>query len=67
MMILHQMQMSGTCYKVRLTARHVGKPIALRDYPLHGVPMLKLDDSRYLPRVGCDPVVLDHRHKSSAP
>ena len=35
MLVLHQMQMSGNCYKVRLTARQLGVPIALRQYPLH--------------------------------
>jgi glutathione S-transferase len=68
MMILHQMQMSGNCYKVRLAARQLGKPIALKDYLLHGgktrepkflaknsngrVPLLELDDGRCLAESG---------------
>jgi glutathione S-transferase len=67
-MMLHQMQMSGNCYKVRLVARQLGKFIVLKDYPLHGgktrtpeflaknpngrVPLLELDDGRYLPESG---------------
>jgi glutathione S-transferase len=65
MLVLHQMQMSGNCYKVRLTARQLGIPIALKEYPLHGgqtrkpeylaknpngrVPMLEFEDGRILP------------------
>lgn len=65
MLVLHQMQMSGNCYKVRLTARQLGIPLALKDYPLHGgetrkpdylarnpngrVPMLEFEDGRTLP------------------
>jgi glutathione S-transferase len=65
MLVLHQMQMSGNCYKVRLTARQLGIPIALKEYPLHGgetrkpaflaknpngrVPMLEFEDGRTLP------------------
>jgi len=64
MLILHQMQMSGNCYKVRLGARQLGIPIALKDYPEHGgktrepeflaknpngrVPLLELNDGRCL-------------------
>jgi glutathione S-transferase len=67
-MILHQMQMSGNCYKIRLAARQLGIPIALRDYPLmtgetrkpdflrlnpNGrVPLLELDDGRTLAESG---------------
>jgi glutathione S-transferase len=67
-MILHQMQMSGNCYKIRLAARQLGIPIVLNDYPLHGgktrtpeflaknpngrVPLLELDDGRHLPESG---------------
>lgn len=65
MLLLHQMQMSGNCYKVRLTARQLGMPIALKEYPLHGgetrkpdflsknpngrVPLLEFEDGRVLP------------------
>jgi len=68
MPILHQMQVSGNCYKIRLAARQVGMPLTLLDYPLHGgetrkpdflsknpngrVPMLELDDGSYLPESG---------------
>ena len=68
MLVLHQMQMSGNCYKVRLTARQLGVPIALKDYPVHGgetrepaflaknpngrVPMLEFEDGRMLPESG---------------
>lgn len=67
-MILHQMQMSGNCYKIRLAARQLGIPIALKDYPLmtgetrkpdflklnpNGrVPLLELDDGRTLAESG---------------
>lgn len=65
MPILHQMQMSGNCYKVRLAARQTGLKLELKDYPLFGgltrqpeflaknpngrVPLLELDDGRVLP------------------
>jgi len=68
MPVLHQMQMSGNCYKVRLAARQLGLPIALKEYGLHDgttrtsaylaknpngrVPMLELDDGRFLPESG---------------
>jgi glutathione S-transferase len=68
MPILHQMQMSGNCYKVRLAARQLGVPIALKDYPLHDgttrkppflklnpngkVPVLEFEDGRLLPESG---------------
>jgi glutathione S-transferase len=32
--ILHQMQMSGNCYKVRLAAHQLGIPLTLKEYPL---------------------------------
>ena len=64
MLVLHQMQMSGNCYKVRLTARQLGVPIALKEYPLmrsdtrkpdflrlnpNGrVPLLEFEDGRTL-------------------
>ena len=68
MPILHQMQMSGNCYKIRLLAKQLGIAITLKDYPLHGpltrqpeylaknpngrVPMLELDDGRCLAESG---------------
>jgi glutathione S-transferase len=64
MLVLHQMQMSGNCYKVRLTARQLNIPLQLKEYPLHGsetrqpqflrlnpngrVPLLEFDDGRTL-------------------
>ncbi|HEY4941478.1 MAG TPA: glutathione S-transferase family protein [Rhizomicrobium sp.] len=68
MLVLHQMQMSGNCYKVRLTARQTNTPIKLQEYGLHDgstrtpdylaknpngrVPMLELEDGRFLPESG---------------
>jgi glutathione S-transferase len=68
MLVLHQMHISGNCYKVRLTARQTGTAIALKDYPLHGgetrqpdflklnpngrVPLLEFEDGRTLPESG---------------
>lgn len=68
MLVLHQMHMSGNCYKVRLAARQTNTPMALKDYPLHGgetrqadflkrnpngrVPLLELPDGRTLPESG---------------
>ncbi len=65
MPVLHQMQMSGNCYKVRLAARQAGYELTLRDYPLLGgetrkpeflsrnangrVPLLEWEDGRVLP------------------
>jgi len=65
MPVLHQMQDSGNCYKVRLAARQLGIAITLKEYPLHGgetrkpeflaknpngrVPLLELEDGRTLP------------------
>jgi glutathione S-transferase len=65
MLVLHQMQMSGNCYKVRLAARQLNIPLKLKEYPLHGgetrqpeflklnpngrVPLLELEDGRTLP------------------
>jgi glutathione S-transferase len=67
-MILHQMHMSGNCYKIRLAAHQLGIALTLREYGLHDgttrlpeylaknpngrVPMLELDDGRYLPESG---------------
>jgi glutathione S-transferase len=68
MPVLHQMQMSGNCYKVRLAARQLGIPITLKEYPELGsetrkpaflalnpngrVPLLELDDGKTLPESG---------------
>ena len=65
MPVLHQMQMSGNCYKARLAARQTGCELVLRDYPLLGgetrnpeflaknpngrVPLLEWEDGRTLP------------------
>ncbi len=65
MPILHQMQMSGNCYKIRLVSRQLGIPLSLVDYPEHGgetrkpaflaknpngrVPLLEFEDGRTLP------------------
>ncbi|MGH6876193.1 MAG: glutathione S-transferase family protein [Rhizomicrobium sp.] len=64
MLVLHQMQMSGNCYKVRLAAKQAGIPLVLRDYPVLGcdtrkpeflarnpngrVPLLEWKDGRTL-------------------
>ncbi len=68
MPILHQMQMSGNCYKVRLCARQTGVDLTLKNYGLHDgstrtpafltfnangrVPLLQLEDGRLLPESG---------------
>lgn len=68
MLVLHQMHVSGNCYKVRLLARQLGIPIELREYglmdgstrvpdflaknPNGRVPMLELEDGRFLPESG---------------
>jgi glutathione S-transferase len=68
MPVLHQMHVSGNCYKVRLVARQVGIPLRLQEYGLHDgktrqpaflaknpngrVPLLELDDGRYLAESG---------------
>jgi glutathione S-transferase len=68
MPVLHQMQISGNCYKARLTARQLGIPLTLRDYGLNDgstrtpeflarnsngrVPLLDLDDGRFLAESG---------------
>jgi glutathione S-transferase len=68
MLVLHQMHMSGNCYKIRLAARQLGIPLTLVDYGLHDgatrtpqflaknpngrVPLLELDDGRYLAESG---------------
>jgi glutathione S-transferase len=68
MPILHNMQISGNCYKVRLAARQLGIPLTLKEYPLAArltrkpeflaknpigrVPLLELDDGRCLAESG---------------
>ena len=68
MLTLHQMAMSGNCYKIRLAAHQLGIPLNLVDYPLHGgktrepeflaknpngrVPLLEFEDGRFLPESG---------------
>ena len=68
MPVLHQMHMSGNCYKVRLAANQLGIPISLKDYGLHDgttrqpeflamnpngrVPLLEFEDGRVLPESG---------------
>jgi len=68
MPILHQMQMSGNCYKTRLAARQVGVALSLKNYGLHDgatrkpdylaknpngrVPMLEFEDGRTLAESG---------------
>jgi glutathione S-transferase len=68
MPVLHQMHVSGNCYKVRLAARQLGVPLELRNYGLHDgttrkpeflaknpngrVPMLELEEGRMLPESG---------------
>ena len=65
MPVLHQMQISGNCYKVRLAAHQLGIPLTLEEYPVFGgrtrrpeylaknpngrVPLLELEDGRLLP------------------
>lgn len=68
MPVLHQMQISGNCYKVRLAARQLGIPLKLNQYtleskrtwtpeflaknPIGRVPLLETDDGRYLAESG---------------
>ncbi len=68
MPVLHQMHVSGNCYKVRLAARQLDVDLKLADYelldgttrkpeflaknPNGRVPMLELDDGRFLPESG---------------
>jgi glutathione S-transferase len=66
--VLHQMQVSGNCYKIRLAARQLGAPLTLKNYGLHDgstrkpeflsknpngrVPLLEFEDGRTLPESG---------------
>jgi glutathione S-transferase len=68
MPVLHQMQMSGNCYKVRLAAHQLGIAIAFKEYGLHDgstrtpeflaknpngrVPLLEFEDGRLLAESG---------------
>ena len=68
MPVLHQMHMSGNCYKVRLISRLLDLPLTLKDYGLHDgstrtpeflklnpngrVPLLEFEDGRLLPESG---------------
>jgi glutathione S-transferase len=68
MPVLHQMHVSGNCYKVRLAARQLGIAITLKDYGLHDgstrtpeflaknpngrVPLLEFEDGRMLAESG---------------
>jgi glutathione S-transferase len=68
MPILHQMHVSGNCYKIRLAARQLGIPLTFRNYGLHDgttrvpeflsknpngrVPTLELEDGRFLAESG---------------
>ena len=77
--VLHQMQMSGNCYKIRLAAHQLGVALTLKDYPLHGgetrtpeflaknpngrVPMLEFPDGRCLAESGA---ILFHLSEGSA-
>jgi glutathione S-transferase len=77
--VLHQMQMSGNCYKIRLAAHQLGVALTLKDYPLHGgetrtpeflaknpngrVPMLEYPDGRCLAESGA---ILFHLSEGSA-
>ena len=68
MPILHQMHLSGNCYKIRLAAHQLSIPITLKNYGLHDgttrrpdflarnpngrVPLLEFEDGRTLPKSG---------------
>jgi len=79
MPILHQMHLSGNCYKVRLAARQLGVPLILKDYGLHDgstrtpeflklnpngrVPVVEFEDGRRLPESGA---ILFHLSEGTA-
>jgi len=68
MLVLHEMHISGNCYKVRLAARQLGIALMLKEYPLQArltrkpeflkknpngrVPLLELEDGRCLAESG---------------
>jgi glutathione S-transferase len=68
MPVLHQMHVSGNCYKVRLAARQLNIPLTLKDYGLHDgstrqpnflaknangrVPLMEFEDGRVLAESG---------------
>ncbi len=68
MPVLHQMQVSGNCYKIRLAAQLLGIGLELKDYGLHDgttrkpdflsknpngrVPLLEFEDGRTLAESG---------------
>lgn len=68
MPILHQMHVSGNCYKIRLASRQLGIALTLKDYPMmtgetrkpdflklnpNGrVPLLEMEDGRTLAESG---------------
>ena len=68
MPVLHQMQVSGNCYKIRLAARQLGVELTLQDYglldgstrkpaflsknPNGRVPLLEFEDGRTLAESG---------------
>jgi glutathione S-transferase len=79
MLILHEMHISGNCYKVRLAARQLGIALMLTEYPLHArltrkpeflkknpngrVPLLELEDGRCLGESGA---ILNYLAEGSA-
>jgi glutathione S-transferase len=79
MRVLHEMHISGNCYKIRLAARQLRIPLVLKEYPLHArltrkpeflaknpngrVPLLELEDGRCLAESGA---ILFHLADGSA-
>jgi glutathione S-transferase len=78
-LVLHEMHISGNCYKIRLAARQLGIALTLKEYPLHArltrkpeflkknpngrVPLLELEDGRCLAESGA---ILFHLAEGSA-